>query len=41
MAPHIADNENAPDLHEWLRSIPGIPADFPRGILTPDEEEDL
>ena len=28
MAPQIADNENAPDLDEWLRSIPGIPADM-------------
>lgn len=27
--PALADNENAPDLHQWLRSINGIPADWP------------
>lgn len=23
-----------PPLHAWLRTIPGIPADWPRGVLT-------
>lgn len=33
MAPQIHDNDDAPDLHEWLRTVPSFAADWPRGVL--------
>ena len=39
MTPQLADNDDAPEYIRWLASIPSIPANFPRGVLTPDEEE--
>ena len=38
--PALNDNEGT-DLAAWLKTVPGIPADFPRGVLTPEKQEDL
>ncbi len=34
MLPAIPDNDDAPSLHDWLRTVPGRPHDFPRGVLS-------
>lgn len=37
--PPLADNENAPGLADWLATIPSIPTDWPKGIITLDIPE--
>ena len=40
--PQIADNDTAPiNMGDWWRSIPSIPTDWPRGILTPAQSGDI
>jgi hypothetical protein len=34
VSPQLADNDDAPSLSEWFLTVPGIPHDFPRGVLS-------
>jgi hypothetical protein len=36
MTPPLIEDGDGVDLNAWLMTVPSIPTDFPRGILTPD-----